>query len=339
MNAGETIGEEDSRRLDEAADWRVRLSEAGLESTVEFEEWLADPDNAAAWAQLDGPWQEVGALAATPEFMAARVNALRNAGRGGSRWSFSPFVRRLAAALGLIVLAGAGVGAFHWATAPDVYRTNFAERRVIELADGSTVSLDSGTELRVRYTEAERRLELRSGQARFQVARDAARPFTVTARDQRIIATGTAFNVDLLGPSVLVTLIEGRVTVLGGPPASAPDAIPAEAVVLSPGEQLHVTESATPTLIPVSITRATAWETGQLIFEDEPLAAAAARVSRYARRTIRTDAEAGEFRVSGVFRTGDDATFIEAVSSFLPVEARSEPDGAVVLQAVSRDRQ
>ena len=49
--------------------------------------------------------------------------------------------------------------------------------------------------------------ELLSGQARFDVAHDAARPFSVHAGGQTVVATGTAFNVDLLGPQVLVTLI------------------------------------------------------------------------------------------------------------------------------------
>src|SRR3546814_3917007 len=96
----------------------------------------------------------------------------------------------------------------------DLYRTVLGERRVVTLADGSTVSLDAASEVRVAYSERARELALVRGQARFDVAHDPRRPFAVQARDQRVVATGTAFNVDLFGPQVLITLIEGHVQVL-----------------------------------------------------------------------------------------------------------------------------
>src|SRR3546814_1264895 len=80
----------------------------------------------------------------------------------------------------------------------DLYRTVLGERRVVTLADGSTVSLDAASEVRVAYSERARELALVRGQARFDVAHDPRRPFAVQARDQRVVATGTAFNVDLL---------------------------------------------------------------------------------------------------------------------------------------------
>src|SRR3546814_3966246 len=78
----------------------------------------------------------------------------------------------------------------------DLYRTVLGERRVVTLADGSTVSLDAASEVRVAYSERARELALVRGQARFDVAHDPRRPFAVQARDQRVVATGTAFNVD-----------------------------------------------------------------------------------------------------------------------------------------------
>src|SRR3546814_14300232 len=115
----------------------------------------------------------------------------------------------------------------------DLYRTVLGERRVVTLADGSTVSLDAASEVRVAYSERARELALVRGQARFDVAHDPRRPFAVQARDQRVVAPGTAFNVDLFGPQVLITLIEGHVPVLDA--TSSPAAPTAQPVALRPG--------------------------------------------------------------------------------------------------------
>jgi len=327
------------RRLAEAAAWRVRLTEDDAETSEAFESWMADPANEAAWDQVQAPWREVGEKATSRELMAARAGALARARRqSGGRWSF--LSGRIAAGLAAAVLVTAGLGGWAWFDAqPQVYRTTLGERRVVPLPDGSKVSLDSGSKLRIRYTGDARRLELIKGQARFDVARDVTRPFSVTARDQTVVATGTAFNVDLLGPKVLVTLIEGRVVVVEESPARiervlanrpAPKSAP---IQLEAGEQLVVAPAVRPVVHTVSLERATSWESGQLTFADEPLASVAERVSRYAERPIEVAPDAARMRVSGVFRAGDVEAFIDMVTHYLPVEAEHARDGEITLRS------
>ena len=107
-----------------------------------------------------------------------------------------------------------GISGYWWLVLPDDYRTAIGERRVITLSDGSKLSLDADSEVTVRYGKHDRSLHLLKGQARFDVAHDKTRPFSVVAGSQKVIATGTAFNIDMAGPKVLVTLIEGHVVVL-----------------------------------------------------------------------------------------------------------------------------
>jgi transmembrane sensor len=323
------------RRLTEAAAWRVRLTEDGIDTSEAFEAWLADPLNEAAWDQVQGPWREVGEKATSPELMAARAGALARARRQGRmRWT-STLGGRVAAGLAALFIATGGYGGWRWLDAqPDVYRTTLGERRVVPLPDGSRVSLDSGSKVRIRYTKDARKLELVAGQARFDVAKDVRRPFSVAAGDQTVVATGTAFNVDLLGRKVLVTLIEGQVVVLREPQPErsrrAPEASP---IILKAGQQLVSASTAAPVVRSVSLERATAWETGQLTFADEPLAAVAERVSRYAEEPITVAPDAASLRVSGVFKAGDVASFVDMVTSYLPVDARKAPDGEITLQA------
>jgi transmembrane sensor len=197
------------------------------------------------------------------------------------------------------------------------------------------MALDSRTVVQVRYERNARKLELLSGQARFDVAHDAARPFSVHAGGQTVVATGTAFNVDLLGPQVLVTLIKGHVVVVQdrdaravGAPATASDAVELEA-----GQQFAAGHERAPKVVAVSTDKATAWENGQIVVDDEPLAAVAERVSRYAAHPVVVrDERAGAMRLSGVFNVGDVPTFVDAVTRYLPVHAKTLPDGEIDLR-------
>jgi ferric-dicitrate binding protein FerR (iron transport regulator) len=58
--------DEDVRRLAEAGAWRVALAEADVETAPEFESWLADPANLAAWDEVQGGWAAIGAHAESP---------------------------------------------------------------------------------------------------------------------------------------------------------------------------------------------------------------------------------------------------------------------------------
>src|SRR6185312_4234054 len=121
-------------------------------------------------------------------------------------------------AMAACVVAAGAILFWQWYRA-DAFQTGFGERRVVTLSDGSQITLDSRSEVTVRYTAAARTLTLVRGQARFDVAHDVGRPFTVTALGHKVVATGTAFDVDLLGPKLLVTLLNGHVVVV---PQSAP---------------------------------------------------------------------------------------------------------------------
>ncbi len=276
-------------------------------------------------------------------------------GRGGARGGLGgAWGRRPAAVAAMVafVAVAAGAGLLFWQTRQYVvYRTGAGERRVVTLADGSQITLDTRSEVAVRYTVHSRRLELERGQARFDVAHDAERPFTVAAEGHQVVATGTAFDVDLLGRDLRVTLIEGHVVVLprNAPtrpyrPGSMGDAsVPSTAagavepsdwarIVLDPGEQLLVPAGGAPRIDHVDVDRVTAWERGQVAFKNDQLTAVVARMNRYASRPIVIgDASTGNLRISGVFHEGDVDGFVNTLASYLPISAHSGPDGSIVL--------
>jgi transmembrane sensor len=322
-----------------AMSWHQRLDEGEftIDDEAALEVWLqADDRHRFAFEQMG---QMIGVFdqhAASPELLGARRALLRRVHREArDRWTGSrrmPTRRMAGAMLAASFLAAAGV----WSTTGqgEVYKTGAGERRVIILEDGSVVSLDAMTKVSVRYSKAERRLRLERGQARFDVAHDASRPFSVTARDRKVVATGTAFNIDLLAPVMRVTLIEGHVVVL-------PEATSAllsktsgkeKAVELRSGQVLVARTNRGPALVDgADLRQTTSWQQGQLAFAREPLGEAVERVNRYTDRKITVgDDKAAQILLSGTFNAGDVKAFLEAVGEFLPVRVVDGPDGPVI---------
>ena len=315
-----------ARCLAEASAWRVHLTEIDAESTEAFEDWLAaNPGNADAWRRVERTWNRFAENPAAPELIAARRAALGDRrGFGMQHWQ-KPRRQWLQIAAAIALAVGGGYWALQSSIQPKPpleLTTAFGERRIVTLNDGSRISLDSGSDVQVRYSEHARELMLLRGQARFQVAHDATKPFSVLARGQKVIATGTDFDVDAPQRGIFVTLIEGHVKILGGK----------HIVQLQAGEQLAALPDSTEKIANVNINRVMAWESGQLIFDNEPLSSVVERVSRYATIPIVVaDAKTGALHMSGVFNTGDVAAFIEAVTHYLPVRASQSQYGAIQL--------
>lgn len=329
--------------LEAAMLWRQRLDsgEWSVDDEANFKVWLqADERHALAYEEIRELCGFIDKHAASPELIGARKDVLASVHRRARlRWTGpamvlrAPTRRAIAAALVAGVVGSAGA----WALVArgDVYQTDRGERRAVILEDGSVLSLDAMSKVAVRYTKGERRLILERGQARFDVAHDASRPFSVVAGDRQVIATGTAFNIDMLAPEVRVTLIEGRVIVLRqGKGVSQPAPSAPTAVTLRAGQSLVAKEGdGAPKVATADLAQATAWQQGQLVFNDEPLAQAVERINRYSSRKIAVaDDTVGAITVSGTFNAGDVDAFIEAVNSFLPVHAVTGSDG-IILQS------
>lgn len=309
--------------LEEAAAWRVRLAGQDLDTSAELEAWLsASEHNAAAWRQVQDRWSLFSDHATAPEVIELRCQALAHAhetSRG--RWVRSKrFANAHRLGIAAVLLAVVAGGLLMWNHQPDVYSTRAGERRVVTLADGSQVALDSKSEVRVHYSQQARELTLSRGQARFDVARDIERPFSVTAADHKVIALGTSFNMDLFGTSLLVTLIEGHIVIAS---QTAPTGVDLDA-----GQQVVFAPQAPPTVAHVNLGQTTAWENGEVVFENDTLATVVARINRYARNgVVIADPQTSQLRISGVFHTGDIDGFVSTIVAYLPVRADKTGDG------------
>jgi len=320
-----------ARALDrEAADWFARLngaspSEADREA---FRAWARDPGCLAAYERIEGIWRGAGTMAGDPDIQ----RALAEVPAARSRWGrFAIMSPRgagvaLAAAMALVM----GLVLLPRPADPETFATGVGERRAVRLVDGSTVQLDTGSAIEVRFTNGGRDLKLVSGQALFDVAKDADRPFRVQAGDMRVDAIGTRFAVRRDGPQVRVTLLEGRVNVLR-------DEGDKRQWSLSPGQYLEVqpgpsAEQAEP--MTADVASAESWTEGRLMFRSMPLAAAVSEINRYSNAKNRLDAGVdGATPVSGVFDTADAPAFANAVASLYDLQASPQRDGGIVLGA------
>lgn len=335
-------------QLQQATQWflRVRSEAARVEDLAELKNWFErDSNNKVAYQQVAGTWAALDKVSSAPEVMIGRRDALDDAHRAvRRRWAVERRWSRYTALVASVTFAA--MAAVMWMYFQrGVYETGLGERRALTLDDGSTVSLDAKSRVRVRYDQDQRMVYLLRGQARFDVAKDAGRPFRVRVAGQTVVALGTQFNVDLLGGDVLVSMIEGHVAVTGikvpvgrqreENPSSEIEksdvsgsrnggfgaTSPAPVIELKAGEGLHVRANSEAVVLPqIDIGRAIAWQAGKMYFDNEPLVSAAERMNRYSQLQIVVDPAVAVLGVSGVFNAGDSSAFVEAVSTYFPVQ-------------------
>ncbi len=306
----------------EAAQWSLKIRD-GLTAEEEgaFDRWFATDGNAEAFERVVTTWSSLGEARGEPELLQLRSAALEDFTRANQRRWTSPFrigaraAIAMAASLVLLLL-----GSYYFATLPDLYQTGVGERRVAVLDDGSRLSLDADTAVEVDYHGAHRELRLIRGRAKFDVAKDPLRPFSVLAGNRLVVATGTSFSVEVLTERMRVLLYEGRVEVLdddekagatggrrGGDRRNRSLAVPGTELeaAFTPGVRDVVTREAN--LAPT-------WEAGELAFADEPLSDVLLRFNRYSDvRLMARDTATMQVPISGVFRADDLAGFLESI--------------------------
>ena len=95
----------------------------------------------------------------------------------------------------------------------DRYVARVGEQKVVNLNDGSVITLNTGSELLVGLSDQSRKIILRRGEAYFEVARDSERPFTVDAGLRSVTVLGTEFNIRKSPDRLQVAVSEGLVAI------------------------------------------------------------------------------------------------------------------------------
>lgn len=289
-----------------ALEWFVLLQEDPDDRDRRaFARWMRHPDHACAYARAQALWNRF-------EIVVPEYRRLRDRGGIGRRQA-------------LLALAGAGlVLPLGWrlATRPD-HATGIGQRQTLALADGSRVELGPDAALDLRLGPRLRQLWLRRGQAHFQVAPDAARPFVVQAGGVAIRAIGTGFDVNLLGDCAVVTVTEHSVAVTAG--AAAP-------LVVEAGWQVSCSADGPTPARTVDLQAETGWRHGRLVFDAAPLRQVLQQIGRYRRgRILLIDPDLGAMPVSAVIDTADAGAALNHLAASLPIRLRVLPGIATLV--------
>jgi transmembrane sensor len=320
----------------QASAWIARLGgDDSGEAGVAFDAWLeAAPQNRTAYRRAIGL---LGAMDARAGDVLAALDALEgvreparplaaplSASRGRRpstwRWAAPAGGLALAAAAAVALLPPMVAGPAQVAT----YATVKGQHSQIKLADGSLVDLDAGTRLTVSISRHERRVTLTEGQAIFDVAHDAARPFVVAAGDRLVRDIGTQFDVKRTPGELSVTVAKGRVSV-------EPAAAPGRAVVLGPGQRLEMDDSGDGQLSVVDPGETFSWRAGRLVYRAAPLSDVVDDLNRqFVEQTTIADPALAKTPITGVIVLDNQRAVVSRLALMLPIKAVPSDKGLML---------
>jgi len=207
----------------------------------------------------------------------------------------------------------------------DHYRTALGETRTVQLVDGSKIHLNTNSSVEVALRDEIRSINLLRGEAQFDVAHDAKRPFIVNADGTLVRAVGTMFNVRLRPEVTELTVIEGIVAVRNGDSAVRRIESGRSAAVRS--GSIAVTH-----LEPAKIKQRIAWQEGMVEFDGDTLAQAVEEFNRYrATPLVIGDPAIASLRVGGAFRLDRSQDFVDALENGFGIRAVPGSDNSIIL--------
>lgn len=219
---------------------------------------------------------------------------------------------------------------------PNVFETAVSEHSTVNLPDGTQVTLNTNSLVRVEYSDTERLIHLERGEIHVHVSRDRNRPLSVVAGDNVVQAIGTAFNIQMDGArGIELVVTEGVVKVskqpagIQQPPTQSPE------VHVSAGHTLllGMPSSSVSPIGSEEIEAKLAWRDGTLIFRGEPLGEAVREVSRYTDLDfVFADEASQQARVAGRFKVGDVDGLLAALHENFNI-LHTRADNTIVLSS------
>jgi transmembrane sensor len=302
---------------DAASEWAARI-DRGLSGTEQqaLDAWLAiDTRRIGALARARALWVHAEHAAARGPVPAEDIAETRP-GLLSRRRLLGGGATALAATLAGVLVVPRLLGD------SGTIASGIGETRRVTLEDGSAVTLGPGTQLRQSYDNARRLIELVSGEAFFEVAQDARRPFVVIAGQMTLRALESAFGVRAIeGVPLSVIVSNGKVRVGAGGAERVLEAnMRLDASV--PGATARVTR-----LEPDALQRSLAWREGMLAFEGDTLASVAKQFDRYgAARIVIADPALAREPITGSFAANDPRGFARAIAASLGARVAVEGD-------------
>ena len=222
------------------------------------------------------------------------------------------------------------------------FATSVGEHRVIPLEEGSQLSLNTASTVKIRFSEERRQVTLERGEGLFEVAKDKTRPFEVLVGSTVVRAVGTRFSVRRLdNDQVKVTVFEGVVELVK-PASKQADGANAHGTQPQPlrlgaGQVAAETDHniVLSTRTQPDLEKQLSWLQGRVVFDDEPLAEVLAQVSRYSTLPLRLASPSlKDVRVSGAFAVTDLPSFLKGLELGFDLKVELKGDSYMVSRKI-----
>ncbi|MFC7292853.1 FecR family protein [Hirschia litorea] len=341
----------DSDIRNEAFSWIAQLetSELSTEDLAAFQEWISrSPKHYVEIREAAELSRQVNVLADLAGHLNSsqkKQSSFMRSKRVGVRGRGGAFVAVSICACALIWFSINQFNKPH-----EVYQIATVVGQVEEaaLTDGSSVKLNTNSEIEVDFEGNERRVLLNKGEVFFDVAHNPDKPFSVYVEGRRITAVGTAFAVRRTNNELIVTVSEGKVLLGVGelysstkaqgktPSVSGLSIGGPNDKLITAGQQLHISNVvSTPVVEEITLkdmSRQLAWRAGILEFDKKPLIDVVAEMQRYTPKNIKLeDEQLGELTFGGVFRAGETEAFFEALEYSFNLKVVNSDDGSIVI--------
>lgn len=221
-------------------------------------------------------------------FLTEQLGELKPMAEGLAAGRRFRYVRPLAAVVAALVLLGAGLLLYREVRRSRfTYKTDFGEIKRINLADGTIVTLNARSVLRIpeNFAKQGRRSVYLKGEAYFQVKHQPDHPFNVYVqqpgkRNQvTVTALGTSFDVSAFSddPKIAVALSEGKVMVKSGNTEGT------QQVVLRPGELAVFNKSSSKLVVENRFNKkeAMAWQVQDIYFKNADIGDVLRKLERF----------------------------------------------------------
>ncbi len=299
--------------VEEALHWIVRLNSGA-----------ATPVDAAAYAA----WRAENALHGQAADEAERLwRAMGNLhfDRRSGRVLAAPkqgLTRRGALSLFLCLGASGVAGGALWSSGlldrlSADYATDTASLEVIDLPDGSRVSLNARSAIDVDFSDRLRRVHLKAGQAYFEVAANPARPFEVMVDELSFQALGTAFDIARDLPDaraeLAVTEHSVRIRTFSG-----------DMLDVGEGEVARIDRTGRiGQAVKTDVSAVTGWRDGQYVADNRSLEEVVSALSAWHRGVIVImDGQLKKLRVNAVLDLRDANGSLDVLQGGLPIKVR-----------------
>ncbi|MDO6476142.1 FecR domain-containing protein [Alteromonas sp. 1_MG-2023] len=211
-----------------------------------------------------------------------------------------------------------------------VYESATGQNREVLLEDGSVITLGGQSLVSVAYSKSRRQIVLERGEAYFDVAKDADRPFSVVTGNRVVTAVGTQFNISKQAERVVVIVAEGKISI-------APEQYETKTgntidAYLTAGQRVYYDKEYLSDIAVSPVNASLAWKDGKLQYMEEKLMYVVEDINRYSKIKIRfAGEEAKEFLYSGTVFTGNLEQWVEVLPHAFPLSVSYVGDSEIVL--------